>query len=259
MKKVTSFALALVFLVLSPNTFAQMNAQRGGQQYQVDSNSHTIDFTNYEKGILSQEEIDALMHMREEEKLARDIYTVLAKTTSSAVFENIPRSEQGHMDAFDQLLDRYDISDPVTDESAIGVFTDPQFIKLFETLKEKGQRSDKDAFEVGAMVEDLNMSNLIRYSNATDKPDLKLAYNTLLDQSKNHMSAFVRQLDRLGYSFEPQYISENQLEVAINEGQEHIEKEAKAEVGHAQEINNEINRKATIFTKLKLFLINLFK
>jgi hypothetical protein len=196
--------------------------------------------------------------MREEEKLARDIYTVLGETTPSAVFKNIPRSEQTHMDAFDQLLDRYEIPDPVVDESAIGTFTDPFFTNLFNELKEKGQKSDKDAFEVGAMVEDLNMANLIKYGEATDKPDLQLAYSTLLKQSKNHMSAFVRQLDRLGYEFEPEYITLEQLSIAVAEGKEHMDQEAEQDGGHALEIQKEIQEKKSFLVKIGEFFRRLF-
>lgn len=260
MKNTTIEILILVtFLGIGTYSFAQMNGYRENQQKQeMEYDSHTVDFGDYEKGTLTQEEINALVHMREEEKLARDIYTVLGETTLSAVFKNIPRSEQTHMDAFDQLLDRYEILDPVIDESAIGTFTDPFFTNLFIELKEKGQQSDKDAFEVGAMVEDLNMANLIKYGEATDKPDLQLAYNTLLKQSKNHMSAFVRQLDRLGYEFEPKYITSEQLSIAVMEGKEHMDQEVEQDEGHALEIQNEIQEKKSILIKIKEFFMRLF-
>ena len=261
MKNITIKILLLTtFLGLGTQSFAQMNGYGKNQQKQeMEHDSHTVDFTSLEKGILTQEEIDALIHMREEEKLARDIYTVLGETTPSAVFKNIPRSEQTHMDAFDQLLDRYEIPDPVVDESSIGTFTDPFFTNLFIELKEKGQQSDKDAFEVGAMVEDLNMANLIKYGQATDKPDLKLAYDTLLKQSKNHMSAFIGQLDRLGYEFEPEYITSEQLSIAVLEGKEHMDQEAKEDGGHALEIQNEIQERKSIFARIRVFFTNLFR
>jgi len=252
MKNITIKILLLTtFLGLGTQSFAQMNGYGKNQQKQeMEHDSHTVDFTSLEKGILTQEEIDALIHMREEEKLARDIYTVLGETTPSAVFKNIPRSEQ--------ILDRYEIPDPVVDESSIGTFTDPFFTNLFIELKEKGQQSDKNAFEVGAMVEDLNMANLIKYGQATDKLDLKLAYDTLLKQSKNHMSAFVRQLDRLGYEFEPEYITSEQLSIAVVEGKEHMDQEAKEDGDHALEIQNEIQEKKSILIRIKEFFMGLF-
>ena len=179
---------------------------------------HTVDFTGYKKGVLTDDEKRAIIHMREEEKMARDVYRELSKTTKSMVFENIPISEKGHMDVFDQLIDRYNLEDPVKDESALGVFTDKSFEKLYNELITKGKKSDKDAFEVGAMIEDINMSNLIKYGNATDKPDLKLAYNTLLSQSKRHMAAFYRNLKRVGGDYTPKHISEELFKEAIKSG-----------------------------------------
>lgn len=62
------------------------------------------------------------------------------------------------------------------------------------------------------------MYNLIKYGLATNKGDLKLAYSTLLIQSKNHMSAFIRKLDNQGVNFEPTYLSKKQFEDAISTG-----------------------------------------
>ena len=58
--------------------------------------------------ILNPEEEDALLFMRAEEKLARDVYLVLAEKWSElAIFTNIAASEQKHMDAVLQLLEKY--------------------------------------------------------------------------------------------------------------------------------------------------------
>jgi len=200
--------------------------------------------------------------MREEEKLARDVYRTLSKTTKSNAFVNIPVSEGRHMDVFDQLLDRYNLEDPVKDELVVGVFTAPEFTKLFKELIEKGEKSDKDAFEVGAMVEDINMSNLIKYGSQTDKPDLKLAYDTLLEQSKHHMSAFIRNLEKLGQSYTPTHISQEQLAEAVGEGKEHMQKEAREGGEKAMEMEEEIaereNTEIGFWGKVMQFFKNMF-
>ena len=56
---------------------------------------------------LSQEEINGLIHMRIEEKLARDVYTVLGERWNARVFLNIKLSEQTHMEAVRRLLNKY--------------------------------------------------------------------------------------------------------------------------------------------------------
>jgi hypothetical protein len=54
---------------------------------------------------LSEEEFSALLYMREEEKLARDVYLTLGAHWSLPIFQNIGQSEQAHMDAVKVLLD----------------------------------------------------------------------------------------------------------------------------------------------------------
>lgn len=47
---------------------------------------------------LDQQEKDAILYMREEEKLARDVYEFLYAKWNVNTFGNIRRSEQTHMD-----------------------------------------------------------------------------------------------------------------------------------------------------------------
>ena len=89
---------------------------------------------------VTQEEIDGLIHMRIEEKLARDVYTVLGATYNSKVFLNIKVSEQAHMNAVKRMLNIYSIPDPlITDE--VGVFPDPTFQDLYDQLIIQGNIS----------------------------------------------------------------------------------------------------------------------
>ena len=52
-----------------------------------------------------------LTYMREEEKLARDV-SFLYDQWGARIFDNISISEQRHMDAIKNLLDRYGLPDP---------------------------------------------------------------------------------------------------------------------------------------------------
>ena len=56
---------------------------------------------------LSAEEQDTLLWMREEEKLARDVYSRLYKVWKVRVFTNIAASEQRHMDAILKKIGNY--------------------------------------------------------------------------------------------------------------------------------------------------------
>jgi hypothetical protein len=63
-------------------------------------------------GALSAAETSALIYVREEEKLAHDVYVTLYTQWGLPVFQNISRSEQTHTDAIKDLLDRYGLPDP---------------------------------------------------------------------------------------------------------------------------------------------------
>ena len=59
--------------------------------------------------------------MREEEKLAKDVYTTLGQVWGINIFTNISSAEQTHTDSVKTLIDRYGLEDPITDET-IGIF-----------------------------------------------------------------------------------------------------------------------------------------
>jgi hypothetical protein len=67
-------------------------------------------------------EIESLLYVREEEKLARDTYLTLYEVWGMEIFQTIADSEQSHMDAIKVLLDKYNLEDPALPE--IGVFQD---------------------------------------------------------------------------------------------------------------------------------------
>ena len=70
---------------------------------------------------LDNHEISGLQFMREEEKLARDVYISLYSSWNQRVFNNISQSEQRHMEAIRILIDKYELKDPVLYDS-VGLF-----------------------------------------------------------------------------------------------------------------------------------------
>lgn len=82
---------------------------------------------------ITQAEKDGLLQMREEEKLARDVYTALYAQWQLPVFGNIIKSEQTHMDAVKNLLTTFGLPDPAANQPA-GVFTNPELQALYDDL-----------------------------------------------------------------------------------------------------------------------------
>jgi hypothetical protein len=166
---------------------------------------------------LSAADAAAIVYMREEEKLARDVYAVLGEQWDVAIFDNIASSEQQHMDAVATLLDRYDLADPAA-TTAPGEFTDSDLQTLYDQLVEQGSRSLVDALTVGATIEDLDIADL--RSMATSAVDVQAVWNNLERGSRNHLRAFSGQLDRLGETYEPQYISQTDYDAIVTSGTE---------------------------------------
>ena len=159
-------------------------------------------------GEVDDQEIADLLHMREEEKLARDVYITLGEQWDFPVFTNISKAEQQHMDAVGTLLDRYGIEDPVGD-NPVGVFTDPDLQALYDQLVEQGGQSLADALKVGATIEDVDIYDLQKAVADTDNADIQQVYKSLLAGSENHMRAFVGMLQQqTGETYTPQYIDQ---------------------------------------------------
>ena len=164
---------------------------------------------------LSATEASALVFMREEEKLARDVYQLLYTQWGQKVFSNIAASEQQHMDAVALLLTRYNLPDPAA-ATATGVFQDPHVQELFNALMAQGQTSLIAALTVGATIEDLDIQDLQTRIAATDNADIALVFNELMKGSRNHMRAFISQLTKQGVTYTPQYITQAEFDAIVN-------------------------------------------
>ncbi|MEA1977314.1 MAG: DUF2202 domain-containing protein [Chloroflexota bacterium] len=144
---------------------------------------------------LSEAEAEGLSFMREEEKLARDVYLMLYEQWGIRIFQNIAKAEETHMSAVAGLLERYGLPDPAAD-TAVGVFTNPELQALYDQLMEEGSQSLADALRVGALVEEVDIVDLEDYIEQTDNEDLLLVYQNLLKGSYNHLRAFTSTLEK---------------------------------------------------------------
>ena len=138
---------------------------------------------------LTSSERSWLTYMREEEKLARDVYLVLYDRWHKPIFSNIAASEQRHMDAVRTLLVKYAVSDPAAGKG-IGEFTNPVFRDLFVRLTQQGGASLQEALKVGVFIEETDIEDLNAAIAATTRPDIKRVYGNLLQGSWNHLAAF---------------------------------------------------------------------
>ena len=127
---------------------------------------------------LDQHEIAHMRYMREEEKLAHDVYTAFPGYWGGLVFSQIATAEQRHMNAVLSLLQRYSIPDPVSNVGP-GQFTDPNLISMYGELIQRGARSYADALLAGGLIEEVDIADLTFAVSSTSRPDIIRVYNNI--------------------------------------------------------------------------------
>jgi hypothetical protein len=168
-------------------------------------------------GELSHEEIDALLYMREEEKLAHDVYVTLYANWSLPIFQNISQSEQVHTEAIKTLIDRYGLSDPAVDE--VGIFANTDLQAIYDNLVSLGSQSLADALKVSAAVEEIDILDLQKRLGQADNADIQQVFTSLLKGSENHLRAFTAMLQtQAGESYQPQHLTAEAYQAIIDTG-----------------------------------------
>jgi len=163
---------------------------------------------------LSDEEVTELVYMREEEKLARDVYLAFLDKWDDKIFL-ISNAEQRHMDALKTLIVRYNIDDPVVDDTP-GAFTNPVFTELYQDLVATGSESLLQAISVGVLIEELDIVDLEKAIDTATHRDLLNVYANLMRGSRNHLRAFTSRLPATEPAYIPLYLSQKDFNTIIN-------------------------------------------
>jgi hypothetical protein len=181
--------LFMLFLIVVASTLAwAQNGQRPRNGGRNGCSNCPLAQTAYAVQPLIAEETAHLLYIREEEKLALDIYQALYSKWQVRIFSNIAVSEQRHFDAIGILISRYGLSDPA--QTTAGVFTNPDLQKLYDDLLAKGSLSLLDALQVGVAIEETDIDDLKAAIAVTDNRDVLTVYGNLLNGSLSHLSAF---------------------------------------------------------------------
>jgi len=169
------------------------------------------------KNGLSDSEVSGLLYMREEEKLAHDVYAIFYSLYETQNFQNISQSELTHTEVIKTLIDRYGLTDPASGK--MGVFTNPDLQVLYNDLIPPGGQSFAEVLKVGVAIEEVDILDLQEYLAQTDNEDLQTVYKNLLLGSENHLRAFVsRYSTEAGEIYTPQYLSLEAFQAIINAG-----------------------------------------
>jgi len=179
---------------------------------------------------ITPEEEEMLVFVREEEKLARDVYLMMYDQYNMQIFNKIAQSEQTHMDQVLCLLVHYGIEDPASSE--IGVFNDPTLQNLYNEFIELGSSSKINALVAGASIEDLDIRDLEVFIAQTTNENIINVFGNLCCGSRNHMRAFSGQLAKRGVTYTPQYISQDYYDWIISTEKEDCGENTRATYRH---------------------------
>ncbi len=244
--------LASLLLGFSLATTTQVIAYKG-QPGPNPNNSHTRKTTTTNPTItqtLTDQEKSDLIYMREEEKLARDVYQYLYDQWGLQIFNNIAKSEQQHTNAVKNLLIKYNIPDPVTIDIP-GQFNNSDLQSLYDQLIQQGQTSIADALTVGATIEDLDIKDLQNSLGNTNNSDIIRVYNNLMKGSQNHLRAFVAQLKNYNASYQPQYITTEEFNQIISQNTNAQNKRVSLNINRSTPQTQKTNFQHPIISKIQ--------
>ncbi len=166
---------------------------------------------------LTDSDKNALLFMLEEEKLARDTYTYLWEVWQINPFTNIKSSEQSHMDAIAQVLTSYGIQYTIL---PAGQFADSLLLNFYNQFVTSGSINSSNALQIGATIEDLDISDLEEYTAQSTNETVINVFNSLECGSRNHLRSFVSSIVSAGGSYTPQFISQDYYGIIISSSNE---------------------------------------
>jgi hypothetical protein len=182
----------LIITVLCLIFFPQCSSvtETGNPDYTLSSDDPVL--AKQGTGELTDQEKADLLFIREEEKLARDMYNFLWEKWGLSIFAKIAPSEQNHMDAVKRLIDTHNLTDidPVVIQPEPGLFVNEDIQALYDELEANGILSETDALKVGVIIENTDIEDLELFLTRVYNRDIINVYQNLADGSSSHLIAF---------------------------------------------------------------------
>ena len=130
-----------------------------------------------------------LAYSRDQERMARDLYTLFGQTYDAAIFDRIAASEQQHFDTVGTLLTTYAVADPAAGRPA-GSYARADVQKLYDQWKAQGLTSVQDAYAAGVALEHTDIADLRKLLARNSDSDVHRVFSHLLAASQQHLAAF---------------------------------------------------------------------
>jgi hypothetical protein len=199
---ITAVALATFVFTSCEQTEVEMLSAEMAKSAAIENFGTTHVFTTSVDD-LTQAEIEGLLLMREEEKMAGDVYDYFYEAYGLQVFDRISNSEVKHSTSVLSLIEYFGLTDPAVAE--VGVFTNPEIQALYNQLTAAGSTVEL-ALSTGAFIEEYDIADLQKLIAATTNADIIMVYTNLEKGSNNHLGAFTSSLATYGIAYEPQIL-----------------------------------------------------
>ncbi len=167
---------------------------------------------------LSKQEVEDLQFLKEEEKLARDVYLYSYDLYGQNIFKNISNSEQSHMNSVTVILEKYGVEDLSLADR--GNFSNTVLQSLYDDLTNLASESLEGALIAGATIEDLDINDINSFIGNTRFQDIGDMYALLNCGSRNHLRAYTNNLEGLGVYYAPQFLLLEEYNSIINSDNE---------------------------------------
>ena len=138
---------------------------------------------------LTEVQAETLIAMIEEERMAGDVYELLAEQTGLIVFDRIAASEDRHHDTLVMLAQAADIDLSAISGLPAGQYADDELQSLYDSLIAQAGSSKQAALEVGIQIETLDIADLQAALVEVVGTPLWTAYSHLLEGSQHHLAA----------------------------------------------------------------------
>ena len=201
-----SFILATSCLLIACDNNTEQFEPIAGQESAVLSETLKAQILS-DTATLLPEEVEGLMLMREEEKMAHDVYSSFYDKFGLRVFANIANSESKHMEAVLWLINSYKLTDPASNE--LGVFENADIQNLYNKFITEGVNG-VEALKIGAFIEEYDIADLEKLISETGNMYIVRVYTNLLNGSKNHLRAFVKNLSSRNVVYQPSILSQTE-------------------------------------------------
>ena len=164
---------------------------------------------------LTDIEVEMLQYVREEEKMARDVYLVLSGKFKKAIFKKIALSEQEHMDKVLCLMIHFNVEDPASDE--IGEFTNHHIQDMYDDLIDLATNII-NGLTAGAIIEDYDIKDLNDWMEVTENESIISVFSNIVCGSGNHIISFTELLNGFDTEYTPTYITEEEYQAILDAG-----------------------------------------